>query len=699
MGCIIMRKEVVTLGVLVAVLLVINSLFLVIILNSQHQKNSDIGIDTRVGHAVLSMNDPVKLFTPEVLTMYAPDEKKTSSVVVKTPTVTTTTSSKKTASNFISKFVPFIGIEEEEKPNIRTVITPEGEELIVNYDKKIITYKKEEFPMMIDPIMDGGGNTVPFPTEKNGRAGTTTLSFNEFNILIDTDYYLNSENTANLNDFFDKFELRFDELESQTGWSAEEYFGDKLNITIFPTDGCWGGEASPAEATVYLSDPFYKVECQRPYYTEFDGSPQYGNSGELGDNWTYMSGMIHEATHAISPLPILTRAWLSEGFARYNEYNMLSNSPYGDINQETADTYLYLGSTAYNWEAYVANDYHDTCTSECLGTPYAEIQASYGYAIPAWMLNMMRDPSYSEDWAPVLNAMDFADFYGIIDNNRETLYSTMGQPYQKKDTLIIGLIGSASDMPFHHIKNVWRYSGSDGPGWGVREWVDLDWYADLEPEILSITPTDDFPTSETPIETIAVTAKVMNHGDVDIENLEYEIVYDNGAKTSTRHSAPTIPARGEETITVPNYQVSSDGPVKISIIVDPDSLKLETDKTNNEISAWVGFEPMVEPAVNEKSTVYIVPKANNYVGGEITFDITDDTYEWFTWDDFNKRFYWQTAETSAGEFDFEVDAIQGGIVKDTQTVHVTVRNTCVEYDKDQGCWDCVCPHRPLPHMS
>ena len=180
-----------------------------------------------------------------------------------------------------------------------------------------------------------------------------------------------TQTTMQILTYLNQFEIRFNYLESFTGWSSEEYSGSKLEIYIdSTTSSCWYGYSIPGESHVFL---YYNLSnqnvCNQQYYV--NGNPQYGNPGELGDHWYYMTGPLHETTHAISPIPIFSRSWITEGFAQYNQYNVLAH--FGDINQETADEYNHNGTPYWNWNGYVANDYRDTYRGETMKYSQAKV--------------------------------------------------------------------------------------------------------------------------------------------------------------------------------------------------------------------------------------------------------------------------------------------------------------------------------------
>jgi hypothetical protein len=398
------------------------------------------------------------------------------------------------------------------------------------------------------------------------------FNHSRYDLYIDSAYYDSDSNGPLLDDFFSEFDERFALLEATTNWSSEEYsvYGTKLKINITASVGCYGGSAYLGNANIQLSNPFYKTACQKPYY--FNGIPYFGNPGELGDNWGYTSSTIHESIHSINPSSIIARSWFTEGFSRYYEYNTLSNydgNGYLDINQETANTYIYNGDSGYNWQGYVANDYHDT-------TPLNnEIQVSRGYYITARMFSMMKD-NHSLNWSK---------FYNLINNNRETIDEAWGKymasegNYLPCDMLILDLFGRASGKNFSEIQEIWRYDGPSGPGWGVRNWEDLDWYADL------VSSLSFSKTNPSPGENINLTANVSNTGDVSLNDVSVRFYEGTNRINETFVS---VPAYGNKIITYTGFTKPA-GTYIISAKVDEDNIKIESNETNNDASGSITF--------------------------------------------------------------------------------------------------------------
>jgi len=437
--------------------------------------------------------------------------------------------------------------------------TPQGEELIIDYDRQVFICNGVEFPFIVDEVcgMSRQNQLLSMSTDTTW----VHLSYDRFEVYIEENYYYNV--TPEIDEFFDFFEPRYELMETITGWSSEKfYFGLKLKIYVNgSTTGCYGGTAIPGEAYILFSDPLYNegLFCAKS-----------GGLGELGDNWPYMGVALHEALHAINPLPILANRWLTEGFSEYYEYNLLSE--YGDISQEAADNDILSGTNYYNWEDYVANDYYDTSPDE------NEIQESYGYSITAWMFSMMRD-DYDLDWSV---------FYNLLNENTNTLYYALyglGGDYIT-DAAVIDIFGRAVGWDFEtETKPVWRYDGPDGPGWGVRNWESLDWYADLALDINVSNETPELGAE------LTITSNVSN----DVEERYTNVIdftdvsvrfYDFYNEELILIDEQIIDIDANTFVEVEsNFIVSEPGTHKFYVRVDEDNIKMERDETNNADSS------------------------------------------------------------------------------------------------------------------
>jgi hypothetical protein len=384
-------------------------------------------------------------------------------------------------------------------------------------------------------------------TAKISRTDWVILSYDRFDVYVETGYH--ASNAAALDTFFAQFEPRYALLESITGWSAERFHEQKLEIYIqLETEGrCWAGYAIPPKAFMFYPDPFYAPGCQMVYYE--DGIPLFNNPAELGDWWQNMMGLFHEVTHAIHPHPILMRSWLTEGWAEYIMYNLLAQ--YGDINQETADTYLFIGYWAFNWTDYVANDYHDTWDN-------SEIQDSRGYDISAWMFSMMRDD----------HGMDWGDFYSRLDVNMESLDRAQQLGGWHVDNHVIDLFGMAAGLDFPASQAIWRYDGIFGPGWGVRQWEELDWYADLISElaIFGCYAGD----------SLQLAATISNPGETDAFDVSVRF-YDGDDLFSEQ--VVSVAALGQSLV-LADFS-GAHGIHLVRVVVDEDNLKIEMNDDNN----------------------------------------------------------------------------------------------------------------------
>ena len=427
----------------------------------------------------------------------------------------------------------------------------------VDYDKGVLIVQGREIPIIVD-----GDAEITDPRTKDWV--DLSDNYDRFNLYIESNYYAN--NTDELNLLFDRFEPRFELLESLTGWSSEEFYNEKLDIYVEEAEtGCGWGYAFAGESWIFLRADLSNPDvCKGKYY--IDGTGYYDiNPGQLGDQWKYMTIALHESLHSISPLPLYSRVWLTEGWSEYYQLNILSTYEHEgvpDINQETADHYLYNGymiPAYYSWELYVANDYHDT-------SPYQnEIQHSSAYDITAWMLSMLRD-DYSLPWEYL---------YSIIDHNPETLDKSMALGDYYTDTHIIDLFERAIGEAMYP---VFRYDGPSGPGWGVRQWTGLDWYADLTP-VLQVSDT-----IQVPEESVSLNATIYNNGDVSLNDVPVRF-YSNDSLINEQ----TADVDSDSFAVVSTEYAASEGTYEIRVVVDEDDIKIETDDSNNEDSATVSF--------------------------------------------------------------------------------------------------------------
>lgn len=431
----------------------------------------------------------------------------------------------------------------------------------VDYTKGVLIVQGKEIPIIVDDF----GEKTDFKLADPKGKDWVDLTYDRFNVHIEPNYY--ASNTAELSLFFDRFEPRYELMETLTDWSSEEFYGKKLDIYVEEYSNCWWGYAIPGEVYLFLyEDLFNPNVCRFPYYV--DGVPYYDNPGELGDHWYYMTGALHESLHAINPLPLRYRAWLTEGWSQYYQYNILSNPIFIDINQETADYYNYHGTPNYNWGGYVGNDYHDTTFEN------NEIQNSAGYDITAWMFSMLRNE----------HSLPWENFYTIMENNPETLDNSfiLGDFYT--DTHVLDLFERAIGV---EMEPVFRYDGPSGPGWGVRQWTSLDWYADLNPELEVST------LNQVPGLPIALTATINNTGDVDLEGVVVKFYSEVVGSPDSRNliGEQTIDVNASDHITLYSEFISSiEADYILSVVVDEENLKIESNEENNEDVEIVSYE-------------------------------------------------------------------------------------------------------------
>ena len=382
------------------------------------------------------------------------------------------------------------------------------------------------------------------------------LSYSRFEVYIDSAYYYN--NTPAIDNFFDQYEPFHVALEQETGWNSEKFASKKLEIYVESRESSCPGGYVWAGGTAYLlfPDTLYEPGCER---SENSGIPG------IGYNWRYLEIALHEVSHAINPLPILMRSWLTEGFAIYHGYNGLVGN--GEITQEVVDSYLETGEPSYNWAGYVANDYHDNTINN------NEIQESNGYFITAWMFSMLRD-DYSLDWSV---------FYDLLGYNIETLDKTFslvgfGLTRYSLDMVIIDLFGRSIDMNFSEIKNIFEYDPAPAitppVGWGVRNWTDEDrsWYADLTPTFVSYNCVTVGNSTDT-----FVDVKIDNLGDVSLDSVSIRFYEDTVLLSESFESVPS-----DSFITL-NFQINNVSSTHY-VKVDEDNIKIEQDDTNNAVT-------------------------------------------------------------------------------------------------------------------
>jgi len=405
--------------------------------------------------------------------------------------------------------------------------------------------------------------------------------FNRFDLYIESDYY--NSNSVELNEFFVLFEQRLNFLEDFTHWNSETSFNQKLMVIVRGTTGCYGGGGGNGSASLFFSDPLYKSSCQQPIW--INGNPLWNNPTELGDNWRYMGVAMHESTHGINPEPVFKRKWLTEGFARYNEYNILSL--YGDIPQETSNHYIFQGDSYYNWADYTENDYYDTSPEE------NEIQSSNGYSITAWMFSLLRDE----------HELNFENFFDLMENNSESLDKSFelggsGSDSFFTDMTVIDLFGRALNLDFEsQTKPIFRYDSITGPGYGVRNWIGLNWYADLTP---SINVSDSFVY---PGKDIQITSVIYNNGSTDADNVNARIYFGSDL---VHEQTINLPANSNTQISA---IISSSVPVSktVSVVIDEDNLKLESNELNNSASASVSFVRDCTPYFDKRLWKWVYP--------------------------------------------------------------------------------------------
>ena len=448
--------------------------------------------------------------------------------------------------------------------------------ITIDYDKGVMITEGKEIPIIVD-----GGTWEDVKPTVTGVLLYDNFSYSRFEAYVDSVYYIGRE-TA-IQDYLTKLNSRFIEMEAQTGWSSEKFYGKKLDVYIYNGEGtCGSGWAIAGEAHIGLHTQFPNPAwCKKEYYS--GEVPLLNNPGELGDHWIYWVVGIHETLHSISPTPVYVRNWISEGFSDYYGFNILTDyygNSYPDITQETADYYIKnanFSSQFGSFTEYVANDYKDKFN--------AVLQDSSSYSISAWMFSMMRD-NHNLNWN---------NFYSILNNNLETLDKSkvLGDYYT--DTFVIDVFGRASGLDFEtQTKPIWRYDGPSGPGWGVRNWTNRSWYADLSPS-LSFSNTKPYPG-----QSINLIANVSNYGQANVTNVS--VRFYNGTNLLNEQLV-NVNAGGNTIVTAP-FSSSSIGTFTINVEVDEANIKIEKDDSNNNNSKNITFYiwPSVPSCVYNKKS-------------------------------------------------------------------------------------------------
>jgi len=327
-----------------------------------------------------------------------------------------------------------------------------------------------------------------------------------------------------------------------------------------------------------------------------------------------MNTVLHEAMHSTMPYPIYTRSWLAEGWAEYYMYNVLTetvpSNTIPDINQETADTYLYNGFAGYQWDPYVANDYHDATVYN------RELQRSHGYDITGHMFSKM---VYEK-------GMSWDEFYRLMNNNKESLDRTfsLGPPYiYYTDAFVLNVFGKAMGhidwlTETNPVFNYYEGEETDGYGYGARNilhsasdipmpYGDFDWFGDIEPT--DIIFSNDNPTE---FESITITSRVDNNGDVNMKQVPIRIcvndeLIDEEFRDINKFNYVDV---------VSYYSLTGYGNYYVKIIVDEELLKIEQNDSNNE---YLEILDVVESNLAPE----LVPIGNRFVneGDTLVIDV------------------------------------------------------------------------------
>src|SRR3989344_1861553 len=546
------RKEITLLTLLLVTTVAINLTFIMIL------EVSETGTFQERALRVLKGHNQLDVLNAKVLKIDLSRGSIDASTNLKKDSSIGSASVSKSTKPAISKLFPTKPKPTTASSNTKTIIykSAKGDiPLTVDYAKGVIRVDGREVPIIVD-----GDIKVENPSTK-GVDAWVQIPYNRFDIFVDSVFY--GANQAALDDLFNKFERRYEMMEQITGWSSEEFYGTKLKIYVDQQgSSCVSGWSVPGEAHISFTTFFSNPSACRNEYVE-NGNLLFDNPGELGDKWSYVGGMLHESLHPINPFPIYDRRWLTEGFSEYYMFNILANydgNGFTDINQETADYYIYnanFSTVIGRWGYYTTHDYMDKAGRD--------IQTSSGYDITAWMFSMMRD-NHNLYWNK---------FYMLLENNEEVLqqtFSLKSLSLYYTDTHIIDLFGRASGLDFEtQTKPIWRYDGPSGPGWGVRNWEDLGFYADLTP-VLSFSDSNVYIG-----ENVDLIASVYNNGDTDA--LSVSVRFYNGANLLGEQFV-SIPANSNLLVTHPGFTMP-EGNYSIGIRIDEDNVKVESDETNN----------------------------------------------------------------------------------------------------------------------
>ena len=165
--------------------------------------------------------------------------------------------------------------------------------------------------------------------------------------------------------------------------------------------------------------------------------------------------------------------------------------------------------------------------------------------------------------------LDWAKFYQLFESNQEVLevaWNRFTTSVYFIDAVILDIFTRASSADI----SVFQYDGPNGPGWGVRNIPDIDWYADLT---VNISLSDTLPN---PADTIDVYATVHNTGDVSLDSVDVLITIDTNL---TYEVFVDIPAHDSVVVST-QFAIPGELSV-ISANVDRNDRKIELDDSNN----------------------------------------------------------------------------------------------------------------------
>ena len=232
------------------------------------------------------------------------------------------------------------------------------------------------------------------------------------------------------------------------------------------------------------------------------------------------------------------------------------------------------------------------------------------------------------------HSLNWQSFYNIIDKNYETLNKSRQLGNYYTDTHVIDIFGRASGKTFDQIKSIWRYDSPSGPGWGVRNWTDINWYADLNP-VLTVSEQGPYFTGEH----VNLIATIFNNGDTASNSVS--VRFYNGANLLSEQFV-NVNAHSNAVVNY-DFTTMQAGDHIVYVKVDESNVKIETNDANNEDSESLSFIPYVcgdadsSGIVDISDAVYLIsyifqggPAPNPLIAGDAdesgNVDISDAVY-------------------------------------------------------------------------